>query len=254
MKHIYFYFILFCFPAFCQKIYENNEPFANRMSSLITTGDSDYFGYFRNFSTLKKNQLAADFDAIDAVLFNLAYGLRSNLEISTSSVIDQSGQQKFNTQYVGVTLTTPSNHRLVAGIDGRLGYNWDKNQLASSINVGIQYSWNKLMVGGSIFANLGKNKILDQITVNTFNVFLNYKLKKRLYLGYSVRFPPRSPFYDYPYYAPLYITNSNTFFVEILFKRSKLSPGLFYQYNRLNYYNKNDFYPNLRYSYLIKKK
>lgn len=252
MRYICLFFIFLGYPAFSQKIYENNEPFSNRMSNIISTGDFDFFGIVTNPVTLKKNQLATDFTANSTGHLNLAYGLRDNLELNAEGVIDGA---IFKTQYMGFTLTNPSPKSLTAGISGHLGYDWKKEQWASSMNIGIQYSRDKFLIGGTVFANLGKNKVLDQVKVNSFNLFMSYKLRKRIYLSYWGIFPPRSKFYDYPYYSPIYFPNSNSFFVDVLFKRSKLSPGILIQYNRINiFYSKNEFNPCIRYSYLIKRK
>lgn len=72
----------------------------------------------------------------------------------------------FKTQFVGFTLTNPSPKSLTAGgISGHLGYDWKKKeQWASSMNIGIQYSRDKFLIGGTVFANW-KNKVLDQVKV-----------------------------------------------------------------------------------------
>ena len=255
MRTIYHFLLLFsCLTAFSQgrdsATYQN--PYFKKINAQFVSRSSLYEGIIRDFNTLPKGQISAEVNLAPNLILQANTGLHDNIELNAGII---TADEDFSlSPFLGLTMKHPVTKKLYLGLDFQMAYLSKSKIIAPNISYGVQYQTKKLNIGSSVFIQLGKNKVYDNIMVNSVNLWALYRVKRRANLAIMYLHGGNPTFYSNPESWPRYIGRGGNIYYELLFKRSKLALGLqFRSYDPILYYNGFDLIPFLKYNFLIRK-
>lgn len=254
-------FILFLLPinSFAQKtrdtlLYRNK--YYQRVSVEFTSGDWSYQGIINDFITLEKGQITAEIAASTLGYSQINIGITKNIEFKSGVFQNSDGISLVNT-FVGIKLSHSITQNIGIGVDAQLAYDREKNLYASTIAFGGQYQASRVNVGTSAFIKLGKNKVYDDIMLNSINFWGLFNIWRKGSIGLIYVKTINPVFYSNPYRWPIYLPPTAFLYYKFLFKRSILNLGIQYRNNKvivLSPYNITlELLPMLQYNFLIKK-
>ncbi len=255
-----FLFLLFIFSraVFAQKSKDSlryKQKYYQRVSVEFSNAEWFYQGLINDFSTLEKGQITAEFGISTIYYPQINVGLTNNIELKTGLLSDSDGTPFVN-PFVGIKVKKAVMPHFLMGVDAQIAYDKEKDYYAPTIAVGGQFQKKRVNVGASIFVKLGRNKVYDDIMLNSVNFWGLFHVWRRGNVGLVYIKTINPGFYSRPIKWPEYLAPTCLLYYEFLFKRSKLNLGVQYKYNKVAYLypeTQYDFFPYLRYNFLIKK-
>jgi hypothetical protein len=124
-----------------------------------------------------------------------------------------------------------------------------------NLSFGGQYQNARLMVGGSLFMKLGEHRNFGITTMNSNNLFANFRLTKKTAIS-VIQIFPNNPQYRTEYNNwRLLLPNITALSYQLLFKKSSLNLGITCKkayFNGINPNFENVIIPSIKFNRMLK--
>jgi hypothetical protein len=188
---------------------------------VFASSDAEFQGFIRDFKTLQKGVFIFENGLNNALLSTFKYGVTKNIELNTGLIYAGSSDLLFG-QTVGLKINQKIGENVLLGAD----LNTTFPKFKHSLSFGGQYQNKRLMVGASLFMKMGKHRSFGVTSMNSNNIFANFRLTKRKAISILQIFPNNPRLKIPPSYYDVYLEKTTNVFFQFLFKKSSLNLGV----------------------------